>query len=171
MATWSCTSHDDDDDNYDQPSITSLAGKTWTYGYNNRTGRVEFTQSGFSIRDYDGDYMNGTYNYDGETFSFTFIYDYDEEETYKLYCLTKASNSSSLQGTVWKFEKIYNGRIYSYTIYLYENSYTMIEDGDEDQGYYSYDGNTITATFEGGTYHLQCGTVLYEMAQKNTNIW
>ena len=177
VATWSCTRHDDDDDDNSSNhiTITSLSGTTWTYGYDNHTALVEFSQSTFSITEDDGEYMSGSYNYDGETFTCTFIYDYDDRETYKLYCLTKANSPSSLQGTVWKFEEIYDerGEIYTYIIYLYENTFTLIDDkyGDEERGYYAYDGNTITATCDGETLYLTCGKVLYEMARNKTNIW
>lgn len=168
MATTGCNKHDDDDD--DQPSITNLAGKTWTFGYNNHTAIVEFNSSTFVIMDDDGDSESGTYSYDGNTFSCSFGYD----ETYNLYCLTKPNSSTSLEGSVWKFEEVYDGRVYTSTIYLYASSFTYKEDGYsyEERGSYAYDGNTLTASWDGDTYFLQCGRVLYEMARNNnTNIW
>ncbi|MBQ1667425.1 MAG: hypothetical protein IIT63_04565 [Prevotella sp.] len=173
LASWSCTRHDDDDDDdysSNHTSVTSLSGTTWTYGENSHTAIIDFSQTTFVMTFDDGDTERGTYNYDGESFTCSF---YDEEGTYKVYCITKANTLSSLQGTVWKFEENYNGRIYTSTIYLYENTFTLIEDGygDEERGTYSYDGNTITATCDGDTYYLKCGRVLYEMARNNTGIW
>lgn len=172
-VTISCNKNDDDDDDDNQTNVTNLTGNTWTFGFDGRMARIVFSQSDFSISGYD-EPITGPYSYDGETLSWTFIYDYDDKESFKLYCLTKADNPFSLQGTVWKFEMTYDGgRIYSYTINLYENTYTIIEDGygEYESGYYSYDGNTIAGSFEGDSFSLQCGRILYEMSKNHISIW
>ena len=171
MATTSCKDHDDDDDNPVTPTVTTLVGKTWTFGYGSHTAIVDFSSSTFVMVADNGDSASGTYSYDGNTFTCSFSG--GDDATYNMYCLTKSNSPSSLEGTVWRFEEVYGSRVNSYSIYLYGSTFTLSKDGYsyQEHGIYAYDGNTITVTYDGETLYLKCGTILYEMARNNTNVW
>lgn len=175
LATTGCTKHDNDDDDSSNTTVTSLSGKTWTFWYDSQKTTVDFSNSTATLTEDDGDTELWDYSYNGEQFRFSYHdgNDYDTDEVCSVYCTTKATTSNSLQGTVWKFDQEYGSSVYTYTIYLYEDTYTIFEEdyGEYERGRYSYDGNTITATFEGETISLQCGRILYEMARSSGNIW
>jgi len=177
MAIWSCKGHDDDDDNPINPfNPVSLVGTTWRYDSQKTTALINFSTQRFIVSatefNHDSYETAGTYSYDGENLEFTY-----NGTTYKVWCSVKGE-AKSLVGTKWVSETTYsNGRIYTGSAEFYSNGHFRSDNflnlGYYDSnGLYSYNGQSITLSYpDKGSVSLECGNILYEMAQNDYNIW
>lgn len=181
IATTGCTKRDDDDDdNPINPSTpNSLVGTTWRYDSQTTTALINFSSQRFTVSatefNHDSYETSGSYSYDGESLEFTY-----DGATYKVWCSVKGE-AKTLAGTKWMSETTYsNGRTNTGSAEFYSNGRFRSDNfleleynvGYDDEYQYSYNGQTVVFTdWNGSTVSLECGALLYEMAQKDYDNW